>query len=131
MTAAMVRLAEGDLAVAVPGQGRRDEVGAMAGAVAVFKESLARSRTLQEEADLARAGAEAQRRTATRALADDFEARIGRFVETLAQAAASLEERAAAMARSATTPTSARSASRPPPSTPPATSAASPPRPSR
>ncbi|WP_298951873.1 HAMP domain-containing methyl-accepting chemotaxis protein [uncultured Methylobacterium sp.] len=101
MTAAMVRLAEGDTAVAVPGRGRRDEVGAMAGAVAVFKESLARSRTLQEEADLARVGVEAQRRTAMHALADDFEARIGRFVETLAQAAASLEGRAAAMARSA------------------------------
>ncbi|MEH3147798.1 MAG: HAMP domain-containing methyl-accepting chemotaxis protein [Methylobacterium frigidaeris] len=101
MTDAMVRLAEGDVAVAVPGQGRRDEVGAMAGAVAVFKDSLARSRTLQEEADLARAGIEAQRRTAMRALADDFEARIGRFVASLVQAAASLEGRAATMAQSA------------------------------
>jgi len=40
LSAAMGRLAQGDLAVAIPGAGRGDEVGRMAGAVAVFKRGL-------------------------------------------------------------------------------------------
>ncbi|WP_238313022.1 MCP four helix bundle domain-containing protein, partial [Methylobacterium organophilum] len=62
MTAAMGRLAGGDATVAVPGQTRRDEIGAMAAAVQVFKENLLRTRALEEETALARAGAEAQRK---------------------------------------------------------------------
>ncbi|KQT52443.1 MULTISPECIES: methyl-accepting chemotaxis protein [unclassified Aureimonas] len=39
MTDAMLRLAAGDLATAIPGVGRGDEIGAMAGATQVFKDS--------------------------------------------------------------------------------------------
>ncbi|TGD97593.1 MCP four helix bundle domain-containing protein, partial [Methylobacterium nonmethylotrophicum] len=57
MTDAMGRLARHDLAVEVPGAGRRDEIGAMAAAVQVFKDGLIRAKALEEETALARASA--------------------------------------------------------------------------
>ncbi len=58
MTAAMRRLAANDLDVTVPGVGRGDEIGAMASAVQVFKDSAIESKALarhQAEADASRA----------------------------------------------------------------------------
>jgi methyl-accepting chemotaxis protein len=49
MTDAMSRLAQGDQTVAVPGVGRGDELGRMADAVQVFKESMVRADTLAAE----------------------------------------------------------------------------------
>ena len=46
MTRAMSRLAEGDLDVDVPAQGRRDDIGNMAAAVEVFKQSAIKMREL-------------------------------------------------------------------------------------
>ncbi|TGD94688.1 CHASE3 domain-containing protein, partial [Methylobacterium nonmethylotrophicum] len=57
MIAVMDRLARRDLAVKIPGAGRRDEIGAMAGAVQVFKDGLIRAKALEEETALARASA--------------------------------------------------------------------------
>ena len=57
MTAAMRRLAEHDLAVVVPGVDRGDEIGAMAGAVQVFKDNALRTQALERE----QAGAQARR----------------------------------------------------------------------
>ncbi len=59
MTRAMERLAHDDLDVVVPGVGRRDEIGAMAGAMQVFKESALHARGLEHEQAEVR-----QRRTA-------------------------------------------------------------------
>ena len=58
---AMGRLAGGELDVAVPGTGRRDEVGQMAAAVGVFKDEAIRARALEAEAAAARAAAEGER----------------------------------------------------------------------
>ncbi len=49
MTAAMRRLAAQDLDVAVPGVGRGDEIGAMAGAVQVFKDNALHAKVLERE----------------------------------------------------------------------------------
>ena len=49
ITGAMQRLAEGDLAIAVPHADRADEIGRMAKAVQVFKENTSRVRLLEEE----------------------------------------------------------------------------------
>ncbi|MEE7478243.1 CHASE3 domain-containing protein [Methylobacterium hispanicum] len=73
MTVLMGRLADGDATTEVSHRDRRDEIGAIAAAVQVFKENLVRTRQLEEETALARAGAEAQRRAATHAMADGFE----------------------------------------------------------
>ncbi len=61
MTRAMGRLAQGELDVAVPGQGRRDEVGQMAATVQVFKDNALRSRALEAEAAAARRAADEER----------------------------------------------------------------------
>ena len=46
LTGAMRQLATGDLSVEVPAQARRDELGAMAAALVVFKESMSQSQRL-------------------------------------------------------------------------------------
>ncbi|MEA1830492.1 CHASE3 domain-containing protein [Methylobacterium durans] len=101
MNGAMGRLAGGDLAAAVPGLGRKDEIGAMADAVQVFKDGLIRARALEEEAALARAGAEAQRQAAMRDLADGFERAVGGIVQAVSTAANDLQGTAHAMSANA------------------------------
>ncbi|MGU3540186.1 methyl-accepting chemotaxis protein [Methylobacterium sp. A54F] len=98
MTAAMGRLAEGDTGAPVPFTARRDEIGAMAGAVAVFRDSAIRARALEEETALARAGAEAQRKAALRTMADAFERAVGGVVDEVGTAAGALQRTAAGMA---------------------------------
>ncbi len=101
MTAAMERLARHDLAVPVPGIGRRDEIGAMAGAVQVFKESMQRARALEEETALARASAEEQRRVGMRQMADAFEAAVGGIVGRVSTSANELQATAEVMTATA------------------------------
>ena len=71
MTAAMRRLAENDLAVEVPGTDRKDEVGAMAAAVTVFRDSMRRADELAAEQEAARAE-RVRRRQAQEALTAAF-----------------------------------------------------------
>ncbi|MGX7707580.1 methyl-accepting chemotaxis protein [Methylobacterium sp. Gmos1] len=97
MTGAMRRLAEGDAETAIPGAGRRDELGDMAGALAVFRDNLIRTRQLEEETALARAGAEAQRRQAMHEMADAFERAVGGIVGAVTSAATELQATAQAM----------------------------------
>ncbi|GJE66483.1 hypothetical protein LNAOJCKE_3702 [Methylorubrum aminovorans] len=84
MTGLMSRLAEGDAGVEIPFRERREEVGAMANAVQVFKDNLIRTRALEEETALARAGAEAQRKAAMREMADSFERAVSGTVSAAA-----------------------------------------------
>ena len=102
MTGAMGRLAEGDEAVPVPHTGRRDEIGAMAAAVQVFKDNLIRSRALERETALAREGAEMQRRRAVHAMAESFEAAVGGVLARVSDAAVGLRADAEAMSGTAT-----------------------------
>ncbi|POR44503.1 methyl-accepting chemotaxis protein [Methylobacterium sp. V23] len=101
MTEAMRRLATGDTAVAVPGAERRDEIGAMADAVLVFKDNILRTRALEAETEAARAGAEALRRETLRGLADQFEAAVGSVVAQVGTAAAQLQDTARSMSANA------------------------------
>ncbi len=50
MTAAMETLASGDLSIAIPARGQSDEIGAMAKAMMVFKDSLLRNDELARQA---------------------------------------------------------------------------------
>ncbi|MGU3540824.1 methyl-accepting chemotaxis protein [Methylobacterium sp. A54F] len=102
MTQAMSRLAANDVTVAIPGTGRTDEVGAMAAAVQVFKENLIRTRALEEETELARAGVEAQRKATMLELADSFEAAIGGIVGVVSASATELQATAQGMTATAT-----------------------------
>ena len=49
ITSAMSRIANGDLTVGIPGLGRKDEIGAIAKAVQVFKDNAIERERLQEE----------------------------------------------------------------------------------
>ncbi|MFB0487471.1 methyl-accepting chemotaxis protein [Methylobacterium sp. OAE515] len=101
MTAAMSRLAAQDLTVVIPGAERRDEIGAMAASVQVFKEGLIRARALEDEAARARAEAEAQRKSGLRQMADGFEGAVGGIIGTVATAVAALQDTASRMTKAA------------------------------
>ena len=97
----MNALASGDVAAAIPGGGRRDEFGAMARALGVFKDNIAEAADLRaREADRGRE-AEIARRAETHALAEAFETRIGSLAHTLSHAAADMETTAHALSTSA------------------------------
>jgi methyl-accepting chemotaxis protein len=97
MTTAMRRLADGDLAVAVAGADRRDELGDMAGAVQVFKDGLIRMRALEAETAEARLAAEEQRKAGMRQMADAFEQAVGGIVGMVSSAATELQATAQSM----------------------------------
>ncbi|WP_207482853.1 methyl-accepting chemotaxis protein [Arenibaculum pallidiluteum] len=101
MTAAMGRIAGGDLDVAVPAAGRRDEIGAMARALGVFRDAMLRSREMEREAKEAEARLAQERRTSLLAMADLFEANVKSVVETVASAATEMQGAAGAMASTA------------------------------
>ena len=99
---AMVDLAAGDTAIDVPGAGRRDEIGAMAAAVQVFKDNLIRTRTLEAETAQARLTAEEQRKAGMRQLADSFEQAVGGIVGMVSSSATELQATAQTMTATAT-----------------------------
>ncbi len=91
LTATMRRLANGDNAVDVPAVGRKDEIGAMAASVQVFKDSAIAKLLLEEEAQASRFRVEDQRRQTeaarqqvAHAQAEVFAA-IGSGLESLSQ----------------------------------------------
>ncbi|WP_311275241.1 MCP four helix bundle domain-containing protein [Methylobacterium sp. WCS2018Hpa-22] len=98
----MQALAAGDLSVTIPHQGARTEIGTIADAVQVFKDGLIRMRALEEETVLARAGAEAQRKAAMKAMADRFEDAVGGIISMVTSSATELQATAQSMAGTAT-----------------------------
>ena len=97
MTEAMRRLAAGDLSVAIPAQDRRDEIGAMAGTVLVFKENLQRNRAMEEEARQADQRTAAEKRRLMNELADSFRTGVQDVVSAVAAAADQLQGNARSM----------------------------------
>ncbi|WP_370677409.1 methyl-accepting chemotaxis protein [Pleomorphomonas sp. PLEO] len=90
MTVAIGRIAEGDLDTAIPGVGNRDEIGAMAASVHVFKDSLLRNRAMEEEATRDEATRKADRQREMARLADMFEQTVGGIVSAVGQASETL-----------------------------------------
>jgi methyl-accepting chemotaxis protein len=102
MTHTMGRLAGGDASVDIPSRARRDEIGDMAAAVSVFRDTMLQTRKLEEETVLARAGAEAQRKAAMRSMADGFEGAVGGIISMVTSSATELQATAQSMAGTAT-----------------------------
>ncbi|KAA0679826.1 methyl-accepting chemotaxis protein [Roseomonas genomospecies 6] len=101
ITGAMGRLAEGDRTVPVDGGWRKDEIGALARALQVFKsnaEEMERMRKAQEEAE--RQAAE-QRRATMIHMADTFEATVQGIVEAVASAAGGMHNAASTLSNTA------------------------------
>jgi len=104
MTGAMGELASGNFDVVLPGLGRRDEIGDMAGAVEAFKLKAvekAQREAEQKEAE-GRAAAEA-RKAEMHKLANQFEAAVGGIISTVSSAATELEASASTLTRTAET----------------------------
>ncbi|GJD58183.1 methyl-accepting chemotaxis protein [Methylobacterium dankookense] len=101
MTAAMRRLADGDVAVELRQSGRRDEIGAMAATVEVFRANLIRARELEQETALARASSEEQRRAGMRQMADRFEQAVSGIVGQVSDSAARLQTTARTLSANA------------------------------
>ncbi len=97
----LTRLAEGDGAVAVTGEDRRDEIGAMARALALFKAVLARNAEMEAQAKAREADAAAERKRLLAGLATEFESRVGGIVAKVADTARTLTASARDLSASA------------------------------
>lgn len=91
MVSAMTRLARGELSISIPGVGRRDEIGEMAGAVEVFRTSMSEAERLRVEQAAADARGREQRKADMRRLAEGFEGAVGEIIDTVSSAATELE----------------------------------------
>ncbi len=96
MTQAMQRLAGGDYAVTVPATQRRDELGAMAQAVQVFKDALIAKQTA-DEAAAREADAKMRRAELLDQITRGFERNVSLLTQGLAGAATEMEATARSM----------------------------------
>jgi methyl-accepting chemotaxis protein len=85
MTGAMHRLAEGDKTVEIPARGRKDEVGAMAEAVEVFKRNAIEAERLAAEQEASRE-AQMKRAAAIETLTTDFDRNVSGVLEMVSGA---------------------------------------------
>jgi len=102
LTAAMEKLAGGDFAVVLPGLGRKDEVGGVAGAVEKFKTVSEQKAREEAEAKMRQDQIAAEQRKAEmRKLADSFEGAVGEIVGTVSSASIELEASATTLTSTA------------------------------
>ncbi|WP_282615022.1 methyl-accepting chemotaxis protein [Roseomonas gilardii] len=100
MTDALQGLASGRLDLQVPGLGRRDEIGRMAAAAEVFRESMLSARRLEAEQEAGRL-AELRRAETLGQLVRGFEGQVGEMVGMLSAASTELEATAQGMSAAA------------------------------
>jgi len=97
MTDVMGRLANNETDVNIPGTGRSDEVGAMAGAVEVFRAGIEEKKNLESEKAEASRKTQEEKQAFLAKMADDFKASVGNVVDTVSSAATELESSAKSM----------------------------------
>jgi methyl-accepting chemotaxis protein len=107
MTTAMSRLSDGDTATAIPSLESKDEIGAMAKAVQVFKDNMIEAERLRAEQEEMKRQAERDKKASLNKLADEFEASVKEIVQTVSAAANELQATAQSMSGTADS-TSAR-----------------------
>jgi methyl-accepting chemotaxis protein len=104
MCKAMRELAGGRFDVVLPGLGRRDELGEMAGAVEEFKlQAVAKAERDARAQDAQNQANSAARRTELIHFADEFEAAVGSIVSNVSASAVQLEQAAGTLTRTAET----------------------------
>jgi methyl-accepting chemotaxis protein len=102
LSASMEELAGGNFAVVLPGLGRKDELGAVAGAVEKFKVVSEQKAREEAEAKMKQDQIAAQQRKAEMVrLADSFETAVGEIVETVSSASTELEASASTLTATA------------------------------
>ncbi|KOX60007.1 hypothetical protein ADL19_03055 [Streptomyces purpurogeneiscleroticus] len=99
-TAALRRLAGGEMNVTIPGRGRRDEIGQMAEAAGVFRDSMIQAQTLSAEQ---RAEQERRQERAhwVEAVTRSFDAEASQLLARVDTAAAGMREACRAMSETA------------------------------
>ena len=100
MTRAMDKIGQGALDTEIPSAGRGDELGEQSTVLGVFRDGLAEAKRLREETARAEVEAAAKRKADMLALAEQFEAAVGKIVEMVSSAATELQ--AAAQSLTAT-----------------------------
>jgi methyl-accepting chemotaxis protein len=104
MCRAMRELAGGNFDVVLPGLGRNDELGEMAGAVEEFKvQAIAKAERDAATQDAQNKASSAARRTELIRFADEFEAAVGTIVSNVSASAVQLESAAGTLTRTAET----------------------------
>jgi methyl-accepting chemotaxis protein len=98
---AMDQLARGDLTTTIPGTDRRDEVGAMASTVMVFRNHMTETGQLRAAQEQAKQQAAADTKSSLNHMADSFESKIGRLVEMLSAGSAALKTTAQSLTATA------------------------------
>ncbi|MBR0824529.1 HAMP domain-containing protein [Bradyrhizobium manausense] len=104
MCKAMRELASGNFDVVLPGLGRKDEIGEMAGAVEEFKvQAVAKAERDAAASEAQNKEASAVRRGELIRFADDFESAVGAIVSNVSASAVQLESAASTLTRTAET----------------------------
>jgi methyl-accepting chemotaxis protein len=104
MCKAMRELASGNFDVVLPGLGRKDEIGEMAGAVEEFKvQAVAKAERDAATSEAQNKEASAARRAELIRFADDFETAVGAIVSNVSASAVQLESAASTLTRTAET----------------------------
>ncbi len=101
MSESMGVLAKGHTELTIPNMGDRNEIGAMASAVDVFRLGMIRNRELEAEAAEAREMAEVERKQTMVSMADQFENAVGGIVAMVSSAAVEMQATAAQLTSSA------------------------------
>jgi methyl-accepting chemotaxis protein len=102
LSVSMEELAGGNFAVVLPGLGRKDEVGDVAGAVEKFKVVSEKKARDEAEAKMKQDQIAAQQRKADMVkLADQFEGAVGEIIETVSSASTELEASASTLTATA------------------------------
>ena len=91
ITKRMDGLAHGDLKISIPYTDHGDEVGDLARSLEVFKNNALRMEEMRKEQEAAEERAEAERRRALLAMADQLESSTGHIIDSLAQACHSMK----------------------------------------
>lgn len=101
ITAVMHRLANGDHGVTITGQDRRDEIGGMASALLVFRDSMAQAERMAGERETEREHAAAEKQAALVSMAATIEERTQAVLDEVASRTAALGATADDMTASA------------------------------
>jgi methyl-accepting chemotaxis protein len=101
LTGAMAEMSKGDLNVTVAGQDRADELGHMARAAELFRQGLAETAALREQAEIQKTHAEAERKATILKFADDFEKSVGGIVNLVSSAATEMQAAASQLTSTA------------------------------
>jgi methyl-accepting chemotaxis protein len=100
---AMLKVAGGDYHTEVLFAGRKDEIGGLAGALEVFRDSMAEAERLRVEQREAETRAGALRKAEMARLADEFQGAVGGIVDAVSTASSGLEAAAGTLTRTAET----------------------------